>query len=132
MKRPDDAIFISRTGIEVTVKRIPVADAPNSVRHIQIQYGSHQRPGTVVWLPDIPRCWPKAQQIIGYYCADRDNLGRQFRQRSPQEATGSGSEADQEVGVVDMAPVIGSSSVKEMGTSADEACREEQLNLFVA
>jgi hypothetical protein len=83
MKRPDDAIFINRTGIEVTVKRIPVADAPKSVRHIQIQYGSHQRPGTVVWLPDVPRCWPRAEQIIDHYLQDCDNLGRKFGRRSP-------------------------------------------------
>jgi hypothetical protein len=129
---PENVTYISSRGVEVTVKRVSMPDAHSSVQQIQIQYGFHQRPGTVSWLPNVPRCWPKAQEIIEHYRHDRDNLGRSFGRRLPQEATESGSEVDRDAGVVDMALASGGEPVNELGTPEGETCCEEQLSLFAA
>jgi len=100
--RPEDGVFISESGVTVTVERIPQPDCPNRSRLIEIRYGDRKRPGTVVWYPDVPRCWPDAHRIIGYFCDDRDNLGRPFSERSPQEAVESGSGGDPDPGQGDI------------------------------
>jgi|GEM_PF-6709473 hypothetical protein len=100
MEAPLSAAYASDRRVEVMVKRVAMPDAHSSVRQLQIQYGTHQRPGTVVWLPDVPRCWPKAEQIIDQFLQDRDNLGRPFGHRSLQRALESGSVGDRNTGVV--------------------------------
>jgi hypothetical protein len=129
---PENVTYISPRGVEVTVTRVSTPDAHSSVQQLQIQYGSHQRPGTVVWLPDVPRCWPKAEEIIGHYRHDRDNLGRPFGQRLPQGAVESGSEGDRAVGVVDVASRYVSHPDKENHPSSDyhPNLREEHFDRF--
>jgi hypothetical protein len=83
LEAPPNASYFSNYGVEVLVKRVPMPDTHGSVQQLQISYGTHQRPGTVVWLPDVPRCWPGAEEIIDHYLQDCDNLGRKFGRRSP-------------------------------------------------
>jgi len=88
--RPEDGVFISECGVTVTVQRLPQPDCPHGSEQIEVRYGERVRPGTVAWYPDVPRCWPTVNQIIGYFCDDRDNLGRPFSERPPREAVESG------------------------------------------
>ena len=76
--------FYSQRGVEVTVTRVPIPDAPGLVQQLQIQYGLNRRPGTIVWYPDVQRCWPRAQQVVEHFLEDRDNLGRTFLKKLPQ------------------------------------------------
>jgi len=125
VQAPENATYTSAQGAEVSVKRVPMPGAPESVQQLQIQYGTHQRPGTVVWLPDVPRCWPTAEQIIDHYRHDRDNLGRPFGQRSPQTPAGSGSDGDRDAATPEIPPALENGSDKaEIAPTTEEQAGE--------
>ena len=75
---PDDGIYTSQRGVPVRVQRVLTPDSPTGAQTLEIRYGDSGRPGTIVWFPDVVRCWDKAQQIIDHYRNDCDNLGRPF------------------------------------------------------
>jgi len=82
MQVPENHIYTSRRGVPVTVRRIPVPDSPGGAEQLEVRYGKSGRPGTVVWLPDVPRCWRTVHQIIAWFRDDRDNYGKPFVERS--------------------------------------------------
>ena len=87
-RSPEVGTFSSRSGVTVTLQRIPQPDCPYGSQQWQVQYGAVNRPGTVAWFPDVPRCWPLVHQVAEWFRDDRDNLGRVFgrRLRRPCEA----------------------------------------------
>ena len=78
--RLENGTHSSRRGIPVVVTRVPTPNSSDVPQHLQIQYGESGRPGTVVRLPDVPPSWPKAREIVGWFCEDQDNQGNPFRE----------------------------------------------------
>ena len=81
--KPISGIYTSQQGVEIKISRHPTPDGNGDISTLMIQYGNRIQPGTAVYLPDVPRCWPRAMRVFENFCNDLDSLGKQFRKAPP-------------------------------------------------
>ena len=110
----------------MTLQRVPQPDCPHSSRQWQIQYGSVNRPGTVAWFPDVPRCWPLVHEVAQWVREDKDCLGREFRNRAVGPCKPRG--ADEPGPTADGGPEV----VATPGKPDIASAKEVQADLFAA
>ena len=74
MNKPADFTGTSTRGKPVTLRRTPMPDSPGDGQQIEIKHGPGGI-GYVAYYPDAATCWPRVEQVLGYFLEDRNTLG---------------------------------------------------------